>query len=194
VLTQKMDGPPSQLNPEAEKLHARMQEVLGTKYYERGTRPLALVLGETLRARKETLAVAESLTGGTVARLLTEHAGSSDYFLASAVTYSNESKATLVGVRPDTIEQLGAVSEETCTEMAHGARRKVGATYGLATTGIAGPGGGTPHKPVGLAFIGAAWDGGSQIRRVIYPGDRSAIRDRAAHGALWLLHDRLSRA
>lgn len=194
VLTQKRDASPASLDPEAETMHARMQEVLGTKYYERGTRPLALVLGEALRTRKETLAIAESLTGGTVARLLTEHAGSSDYFLASAVTYSNESKATLVGVRPETIEQFGAVSEETCTEMAHGARRKVGATYGVATTGVAGPGGGTPHKPVGLVFIGVAWDGGSQIRRVIYPGDRSAIRDRTAHGALWLLYDRLSRA
>jgi nicotinamide-nucleotide amidase len=194
VLTQKRDVPPASLDAEAQTMHARMQEVLGTKYYERGTRPLALVVGEALLARKETLAVAESLTGGTVARLLTEHAGSSDYFLASAVTYSNESKAALVGVRAETIEQFGAVSEEACTEMAHGARRKVGATYGIATTGIAGPGGGTPHKPVGLVFLGVAWEGGSQIRRVIYPGDRSAIRDRAAHGALWLLHDRLARS
>ena len=193
VLTQKRDAPPASLDPEAQTMHARMQEVLGTKYYERGTRPLALVVGEALRARRESVAVAESLTGGTVARLLTEHAGSSDYFLASAVTYSNESKSALIGVRPETIEQFGAVSEETCTEMAHGARRKVGATYGVATTGIAGPGGGTPHKPVGLVFIGVAWDGGSQIKRVIHAGDRSAIRDRAAHGALWLLHDRLSR-
>lgn len=194
VLTEKRDGAPSQVNVEAEAVHTRMQEVLGTKYYERGTRPLALVLGEMLRERKETLAVAESLTGGTVARLLTEHAGSSDYFLASAVTYSNSSKAALIGVRPETIEQFGAVSEETCTEMAHGVRRKMGATYGIATTGIAGPDGGTPHKPVGLVFIGVAWDGGSQIKRVIYPGDRSAIRDRASHGALWLLHDRLARS
>ena len=78
--------------------------------------------------------------------------------------------------------------------MAHGARRRVNATYGIATTGIAGPTGGTPHKPVGLTFIGVAWDGGSQIKRVIYPGNRAVIRDRAAHGVLWLLHDRLVRA
>jgi PncC family amidohydrolase len=97
-------------------------------------------------------------------------------------------------VRAETIEQFGAVSEETCTEMAHGIRRRVGATYGIATTGIAGPGGGTVHKPVGLTFIGVAWEGGSQIKRVMYVGDRSTIRDRAAHGVLWLLHDRLARA
>jgi nicotinamide-nucleotide amidase len=193
VLTEKRDADRAALEPEAERVHERMREMLGTKYYERGVRPLALVVGDTLRARKGTVAVAESLTGGTIARLFTEHAGASDYFLASAVTYSNESKATLIGVRAETIEQFGAVSEEVCTEMAHGVRRASRATYAIATTGIAGPGGGTPHKPVGLAFIGVAWDGGSQIKRVMYSGDRSTIRDRASHGALWLLHDRLAR-
>ena len=193
VLTQKKDGPLPHLDPEAERMHERLREALGSKYYERGTRPLAQVVGDTLRARGETVAVAESLTGGTIARLLTEHAGSSDYFLASAVTYSNDSKATLVGVRPDTIAEFGAVSEETCTEMAHGVRRRMNASFGIATTGIAGPGGGTPHKPVGLTFIGVAWEGGSQIKRMMYSGDRSVIRDRASHGALWLLHDRLVR-
>ncbi len=194
VLTQIRDADASRLDPEAQQIHDRMADALGTKYYERGARPLAQVVGDTLRARKETLAVAESLTGGTVARLVTEHAGASDYFLASAVTYSNESKTVFLGVRAETIEQFGAVSEEACTEMAHGARRRTNAVYGIATTGIAGPGGGTPHKPVGLTFIGVAWDGGSQIKRIIYAGDRAAIRDRAAHGVLWLLHDRLVRA
>jgi nicotinamide-nucleotide amidase len=194
VLTQKSAAQAALLDPEAQRVHDRMAEALGSKYYERGTRPLAKVVGDALRTRGESVAVAESLTGGTVARLVTEHAGSSEYFLASAVTYSNESKAALVGVRAETIEQFGAVSEETCTEMAHGIRRRAGATYGLATTGIAGPGGGTPHKPVGLTFIGVAWEGGSQIKRVNYAGDRSTIRDRAAHGALWLLHDRLARS
>jgi PncC family amidohydrolase len=78
--------------------------------------------------------------------------------------------------------------------MAHGIRRAAGATWGIATTGIAGPGGATEHKPVGLTFLGVAWEGGVQVRRVIYPGDRAAVRDRAAHGALWMLHDRLRRA
>ena len=174
-------------------MHTRMQEALGSKYYEHGVRPLALVASDTLRHRTQSVAVAESLTGGSIARLFTEHAGSSDVFLASAVTYSNESKISLLGVRADTIEQFGAVSEETCTEMAHGIRRRVNATYGVATTGIAGPGGGSPQKPVGLVFLGVAWEGGSQIKRVMYAGDRAVIRDRAAHGALWLLHDRLAR-
>lgn len=194
VLTAKRAAPRERLDPEAQAVHERLSESAGSKYYERGVRTLSQVVGNSLRERGQTVAAAESLTGGTVARLLTEHAGASEYFLASAVTYSNESKVALSGVRADTIEQFGAVSEETCTEMAHGIRRRCNATYGLATTGIAGPAGGTPHKPVGLTFIGVAWEGGSQIRRVMYAGDRAAIRDRAAHGVLWLLHDRLLRA
>ena len=193
VLTQKADADAGALPDEAENMHTRMQEALGSKYYERGMRPLALVTSDALRQRNESVSVAESLTGGSIARLFTEHAGSSDVFLASAVTYSDQSKISLLGVRADTIEQFGAVSEETCTEMAHGIRRRVNATYGVATTGIAGPGGGSPQKPVGLVFVGVAWEGGSQIKRVMYAGDRAVIRDRAAHGALWLLHDRLAR-
>ncbi len=193
VLTQKADADAGALQAEADHVHTRMQEALGSKYYERGVRPLALVASDTLRHRTQSVAVAESLTGGSIARLFTEHAGSSEVFLASAVTYSNESKISLLGVRAETIEQFGAVSEETCTEMAHGIRRRVNATYGVATTGIAGPGGGSPQKPVGLVFLGVAWEGGSQIKRVMYAGDRAVIRDRAAHGALWLLHDRLAR-
>ena len=193
VLSQQTGAERGSLDEEAERVHGRMQELLGSKYYERGTRPLAQVVSESLRARQETVAVAESLTGGSIARLFTEHAGSSEVFLASAVTYSNESKIALLGARAETIEQFGAVSDETCTEMAHGIRRRANATYGIATTGVAGPGGGTPQKPVGLVFLGVAWDGGSQIKRVMYPGDRAAIRDRAAHGAVWLLHDRLAR-
>jgi nicotinamide-nucleotide amidase len=193
VLTQKPGADPARLDEEAQRLHERFEEVLGTKYYERGERTLGQVAGGLLKARGETMGVAESLTGGTVARLATAHAGSSEYFRAGVVAYSNESKIELLGVRADTIEQFGAVSEETATEMAHGVRRRAQATYGVATTGIAGPGGATPQKPVGLTFIGVAWEGGSQIRRVIYPGDRHAVRDRAAHGALWLLYDHLRR-
>jgi PncC family amidohydrolase len=192
VLTEKSDAKAELLAPEAQRVHDRMTELLGSKYYERGTRPLAKVVGETLRARHETLAVAESLTGGSIARLITEHAGSSDYLLASAVTYSNESKTALLGVRAETIEQFGAVSEETCTEMAHGARRRVGATYGIATTGIAGPGGGTPHKPVGLVCI--AWGLRDAARRSAtfrFGGDRDAVRRQAViaalHGVLELI-------
>jgi nicotinamide-nucleotide amidase len=193
VLTQHVNADRSRMDVESDRLHERLAESLGTKYFERGERPLARVVGDVLAARGETIGVAESVTGGNVARLFTEHSGSSAWFLASTVAYANESKVELLGVNAATVEQFGAVSEEVCTEMAHGIRRRAKATYGLATTGIAGPTGGTPHKPVGLTFIGVAWDGGVQVKRLIYPGDRVAIRERASHGVLWLLHDRLSR-
>jgi len=151
------------------------------------------VVGDELVARSQTVAAAESLTGGTVARLFTEHSGSSAYFLATTVAYADDAKVDLVGVRAETIKEFGAVSEEVCTEMAHGIRRRAKATWGLATTGIAGPTGGTPHKPVGLTFIAVAWEGGVQVKRLLYTGDRNTIRERAAHGVIWLLHDRLTR-
>jgi competence/damage-inducible protein CinA-like protein len=190
VLTQT-DAEASVMDAEASRLHERLSEMLRSRYYEHGERPLAKVVGEELVARSQTVAAAESLTGGTVARLFTEHSGSSAYFLASTVAYANDAKVDLLGVRAETIEQFGAVSEEVCTEMAHGIRRRAKATWGLATTGIAGPTGGTPHKPVGLTFIGVAWEGGVQVKRLIYTGDRHTIRERAAHGVVWLLHDRL---
>lgn len=192
VLTQRPNAANEVMNVEASRLHDRLAENLGSRYYEHGERPLAKVVGEQLMAESQTVAAAESLTGGTVARLFTEHSGSSAYFLASTVAYANDAKVDLLGVRKETIDEFGAVSEEVCTEMAHGMRRRAKATWGLATTGIAGPTGGTPHKPVGLTFIAVAWEGGVQVKRIIYTGDRSTIRERAAHGVIWLLHDRLA--
>jgi nicotinamide-nucleotide amidase len=193
VLTQRPEANAPRMDEESDRLHARLTDALGTRYFERGERSIAQVAGDALVARGESVAAAESVTGGSVARLLTEHSGASAWFLASTVAYANAAKVELLGVRAETIDQHGAVSEEVCGEMAHGIRRRAKSTYGLATTGIAGPTGATPQKPVGLTFIGVAWDGGVQVRRVIYPGERTAVRERAAHGVLWLLHDRLSR-
>lgn len=193
VLTQRTGAEPARLDAESEHIHARLAELIGHKYYERGERPIAKVVGDLLAARGETVAVAESLTGGSIARLFTDHPGASAYFLAGAVTYSNGSKVDLLGARAETIAEFGAVSEETCTEMAHGIRRRAKATFGIATTGVAGPSGGTAHKPVGLTFIGVAWEGGVQVRRIIFPGDRATIRTRASHTAIWLLLDQLRR-
>lgn len=193
VLTPVPNASGAQLDHEAARLHERLTDTLGTRFYFRGESALAKVVGDELAARSLTVAAAESLTGGTVARLFTDHPGSSCYFLASTVAYANDAKVDLVGVRAETIEQFGAVSEEVCTEMAHGIRRRAKATFGLATTGIAGPTGATPQKPVGLTFIGVAWEGGVQVKRLIYTGDRHLIRERAAHGVIWLLHDRLAR-
>lgn len=109
-----------------------------------------------LMEQNATIALAESCTGGLMAHRLTNIAGSSRYFIFSAVTYSNESKIKLLGVLPETMESLGAVHEQTAKEMAEGARRTGNSTYGLSTTGIAGPSGGTSEKPVGTVCIGLA--------------------------------------
>jgi nicotinamide-nucleotide amidase len=119
-------------------------------------RSMEQVVGALLHAKKATLALAESCTGGLIANLLTDVPGSSDYFLFSAVTYANQAKIKLLDVKPETLVKHGAVSEQTACEMARGAQNVVGATYGLATSGVAGPGGGTADKPVGTVCIGLA--------------------------------------
>ena len=114
------------------------------------------VVGDLLRESSATVATAESCTGGLIADLLTDVPGSSDYFLLSTVTYANQAKIKILGVRSETLDNHGAVSEETAKEMARGVRQISGSTYGLATSGIAGPGGGTDDKPVGTVCIGLA--------------------------------------
>jgi nicotinamide-nucleotide amidase len=114
------------------------------------------VVGDLLRKNNQTVAVAESCTGGLIANLLTNIPGSSDYFLFSAVTYSNQMKIKILGVSTSTLREVGAVDVATAKEMAQGVRKLCDATYGLAASGIAGPGGGTTDKPVGTLCIGLA--------------------------------------
>jgi len=191
ILTQST-ADTGDLDGEAARVEKLLRDHLGTKLYAHGERSLAQVVHDRMTGRGETLAVAESLTGGAVGKALTDFPGASAYFLCAAVTYSDASKREMLGVAEETLARFGAVSEETCTEMAHGVRRAAGATYGLATTGIAGPAGGSAKKPVGLCYLGLAWDGGCNVKRVRYPGGRDAVRERAAHGVLWLLHDHLA--
>ena len=113
-------------------------------------------VGRLLTQQKKTLAVAESCTGGLISNMVTDVAGSSDYFLFSGVTYSNEAKMNILNVRKKTIMDHGAVHEKTAVEMAQGARDKAGADFAISTTGIAGPSGGTKEKPVGMVCIGLA--------------------------------------
>lgn len=129
---------------------------LGNRIFSTSGESLEGAVGKLLRARHATLAVAESCTGGLIADLLTEVPGSSDYFLLSAVTYANAAKMKVLGVAADTLQRHGAVSEAVAREMAQGVQRVSAATYGLATSGIAGPGGGTDAKPVGTVCIALA--------------------------------------
>jgi len=138
--------------------------------------------------RGRTLALAESCTGGLLAARMTDRAGASDYFAGGVVSYSNDAKSELLGVDPAVIERHGAVSEQTAEAMAAGALERFGADTAVSITGIAGPGGGTPSKPVGtVCFCIRLADGPSVVRDVQLPGDRAAIRDRSTTVALHLL-------
>jgi nicotinamide-nucleotide amidase len=140
-------------------------------------------LGKALKVRRLTLATAESCTGGMLSQMMTDEAGASVYFLGGVVAYSNEVKTKILGVKESTLQRHGAVSEAAALEMAAGARRALGADIGLAITGIAGPGGGTAEKPVGLVFF--AYDDGKQriTERRNFDGDRDQVRHAAAEHA-----------
>jgi len=144
----------------------------------------AALLGRTLEARGLTIATAESCTGGLVGVWLTDIPGSSDYYLGGVVAYSNEAKRLLLGVEPATLAEHGAVSASVARAMADGVRRSLGADLGISLTGIAGPGGGSPAKPVGLVFIGLARTEGVSATRHLFHGDRGTVRTAAAEAAL----------
>ena len=148
---------------------------------------LELQVGRALRQRGWTLALGESCTGGLVAHRITEVAGSSEYFLGGVVAYSNPVKQALLRVSEQTLESHGAVSEETALEMARGARAVLSADVGLSVTGIAGPGGGTPEKPVGLTVLAVSTPAGDWAERHVWGGDRQANKQASAEAALQLL-------
>jgi nicotinamide-nucleotide amidase len=145
-------------------------------------------VAELLRGKAKTVATAESCTGGLLAARLTEKPGSSDYFKGAAIVYSNEAKVTQAGVQAETIEQHGSVSAEVAEALAEGARAKLGADVGVGVTGIAGPGGGTEEKPVGLVWLSVATaDAEPLTRSVNLPGSRADIRDRTTTIAMHLI-------
>jgi nicotinamide-nucleotide amidase len=144
----------------------------------------------SLQARGETLAVAESCTGGRIAAALTGVAGSSKSFTGGIVAYDNAVKSASLGVDPNLIERVGAVSEEVAIAMARGARQRLGADLALATTGIAGPDGGSPEKPVGLVWFAIDDAGGSRAYRITFRGDRAAVQSRATTAGLGMIWKR----
>ncbi|MEJ5241394.1 MAG: CinA family protein [Anaerolineales bacterium] len=148
-------------------------------------------IGILLRQRRWKLALAESCTGGLLGHRITNVPGSSEYFLGGIVAYAYEAKVNLLGVRWETLERYGAVSRETVLEMARGARERLGAEIALSISGIAGPGGGTPEKPVGTTWIGLVAPDGEQAYRFQFHGDREANKQQATDQALRLLLDYL---
>jgi nicotinamide-nucleotide amidase len=154
--------------------------------------PMAAVVGALLRSKKATLAVAESCTGGLIAHRLTNEPGSSDYFLLSTVTYANDAKIKVLGVPAETITRFGAVSKETAAAMADGVRNVAKSTYGLAVSGIAGPSGGTPEKPVGTLCCALSGPDGTDTHKYYFSfGRRQMLKSIFAMAALDLLRQKL---
>ena len=152
---------------------------------------LAEQIQDRMLERGLTLSTAESCTGGLIGHLITEVSGSSDYYLGGLVSYSNGLKERELGVEGHTLETHGAVSAQTCVAMAEGARQRYGASVAVSVTGIAGPRGGTPSKPVGLTYVGIADEAGHDVRRFVWEGDRHANKLNSAEAALLLLAERL---
>ncbi len=175
----------------AERARAELLDRVEAVVYAEGGRTMEDVVGEALVARGLTIAVAESCTGGLLAKRLTDTPGSSRYVERGYVTYSNAAKIELLGVSEADLERYGAVSAEVATQMARGAAERARAGVGVGVTGIAGPDGGTEAKPVGTVFIGVSDSAGVAVRRVALFGTRATIRERAAQTALDVVRRRI---
>ncbi|HKA89266.1 MAG TPA: competence/damage-inducible protein A [Haliangiales bacterium] len=169
------------------ELDREVRARLGIMIYGEGKDSLATVLGRALAAAGRTLAVAESCTGGMLGSLITDVPGSSRYFVGGYIVYADEAKRRELGVRADTLARLGAVSRECVEEMAAGARARAGADFAAAISGIAGPDGGTPDKPVGTVHIAVMGPGGTAHKQMLFPGARDQIRRLACYWAMALL-------
>ncbi len=174
-----------------DELAGGLDEVLDEYVFSRRNESLEEVVGELLKRRGYTLATAESCTGGLLAGRITDVPGSSEYFLEGVVSYSNEAKNDLLGVPKEMIEEHGAVSEQVVEAMAAGIRKRAGSTFGIGITGIAGPGGGSEEKPVGLVYIALADDSQTSARKFIFPGDRQFIRTLSVNAALDMIRRRI---
>ncbi len=173
-----------------ERLQIAVKEVenlFGEHIFGRDEDTLEAVVGRLLLEHHKTLAVAESCTGGLIASRITRVPGSSSYFERAVVTYSNQAKKDILGVPKEYLEKFGAVSKETALAMAEGIRRLAKTDYGISVTGIAGPTGGTPQKPVGTVWIGFSCEEGTVAQCFLFPGDRHMVQSFAATTALdWL--------
>ena len=178
----------------ADELVAGLRERAGRHLFVEDERQVEALVLQACRERGLTLATAESSTGGLVAARLTSVPGSSDVFLGAVVAYADEVKARELDVPAEMLERHGAVSAEAAAAMAEGARARLGVDVAVAVTGIAGPGGGTPEKPVGLVYLHAEGPDGSLARRLDLPGDREAIRARTTVAALHLVRTLLARS
>ncbi|WP_175629409.1 competence/damage-inducible protein A [Bacteroides acidifaciens] len=169
----------------------KLEEILGEDIFCEEDTPLEIIVGELLKKKKLTVSTAESCTGGSIAARLTSIAGSSEYFNGSVVAYSNDVKTRLLHVAPETLERYGAVSEKTVIEMVKGAMKALKTDCAVATSGIAGPGGGTPEKPVGTVWIAAGYKNEIRTYKQETNRGRAMNIERACNNALLMLRDLL---
>lgn len=174
-----------------DRLQQYIADTLGDKIYSLAGQDLPVVVGDLLRKAGLTVSVAESCTGGLLAKRFTDVSGSSQYFLGGTVAYDNHIKTSILGVPETVLAAKGAVSEEVAAAMAEGTCASTGSDCGLSTTGIAGPEGGTQEKPVGLVYVGSVVGGVTRVECLRLFGRRDQIRERAAFNALDLLRRRL---
>ena len=172
-----------------EELGKKIQLELGDSVFSTSGETMEEVVGGLLKKSGKTLAVAESCTSGMLGMRITRVAGSSDYFLGGALCYSNGAKINLCGVSPETLADHGAVSAETAEALALGVKKALSSDIGISITGIAGPGGGSDEKPVGLVYFGLSDGVHTESRRRVMPGDRESVRERSAYFALCMLRD-----
>lgn len=170
---------------------AKLRPILGAALYSFTDDTLENYIGSILKTAGKTVSAAESCTGGTIAALLTSVAGSSEYFLGSVTSYANSVKTGVLGVDPEIIASHGAVSSECVAAMAEGVRKLTGSDYSVATSGIAGPGGGSEEKPVGTVWIGVSSHMGTETFRMVFKGDRKRNIERFAANALNKLREKL---
>ncbi len=171
----------------ADRILAQVRSIFGDAIFAEGKDELAPLVVAALARRRERVALAESCTGGLVAEMLTRVPGSSDVFGLGVVAYANEAKSGLVGVPPELLAAHGAVSEPVARALAEGIRGAGKATWGIGITGIAGPSGGTPEKPVGTVFVALAGPGGTEVVHRVWRGDRDRVRKTTAYEALDML-------
>jgi len=166
------------------RIEAELRKRIGPGIYGVDGETFAQAVGKALLAQEATLSIAESCTGGMAGELLTQAPGASRYFASGFVTYSNETKEKVLGVKAETLANFGAVSEPCAREMAEGVKKLTNSVLGLAITGVAGPDGGSPEKPVGTVCMACAGPGTTRTATKLFPGDRARIRRAAAFFAL----------
>jgi len=182
---------PEQARKLGDEMVAQVRGRLGAIVIGEGDVTMATAVGELLRSRRQTVATAESCTGGLIGKMLTDIAGSSDYYLGGVVSYSNRIKTQLLDVPEDLLIQHGAVSEPVAGAMAEGCRRRLGSDWAISVTGVAGPGGGTDSKPVGTVCVGLAGADGTETYKSVLPGTREIVRLRSALASMNYLRLRL---